>query len=832
MTHVTCWLSKANPDGLLESYSYDAAGNVVTYSYRSLAEPVGYQTVYTYDALNRLARSEGADGEFTQIDYDILGNITATENNERVITFTYDALNRQHRETDEQGNSTTQRYDVFGNMISVSVLMVDEAAQTTREEATTYRYDALNRLVAQTDALGNALLTSDADEYTQLRFELGYVDGVDANLGRAVGDLTLEERAAISDAYSTVFDYDDAGNVIAERRPSSQVTHYRYDGAGRQTRMLSALGYQTEYVLDLVGNTLEQRVYQTAQYTVDQFNSGVLIASDYQTLRTERYAFDALNRIDVATDQAGVRTQYHYDDVSPDFVTSTTTISSTEVVRENGRLSYDAEGRVISTTDAVGVTTRLTLNPRGNVVRRVEAVGAEKTRTTTYLYDQGGSRLRAEITEAGRITVLDYEGDSDRTTSTKIYDAGSLAEGSDLSTLTGLKTALLGSTAERTESWTYFANGQLATHTDAIGTQTAYTWEGILQKSVTYGVGKQDGYSEVYHYDAKGRVAQLDTDFVYLGNDVVSTRFIYDANDNILVRIEAVGIEGKERSTAYEYDTQNRLIKETNPEGESVRYFYDANDRLVMTEAADKSFLLSVFNSAGQVEYTVQGRHDATTTQLPDGTLWQRVNWEAYFLGNFVISAYGGIKTEYIYDSFDSQNAVAQTVSFANTRSVSISDANYAAITAKRTTYFQYDALGRIVATVDDVGYATLFEHDEFGNISKITNGAYRPDLAGLSENPNRAARINAQVTTFHYDDADNIVLTVDGRGQAVAATFDVLGNRLSQTTGIANTDASLVKSSPHPPTLVSRNLNCAPRPATSGTPTARLNPNIAKVVG
>lgn len=94
---------------------------------------------------------------------------------------------------------------------------------------------------------------------------------------------------------------------------------------------------------------------------------------------------------------------------------------------DNGSLTYDAEGRIIRSVGAFGVITTYALNAAGNTLTKVEAAGElvngqSIARTTQYLYDQDGTRLRVEVAADGGIAVMDYEGTSDRITKMRTYD--------------------------------------------------------------------------------------------------------------------------------------------------------------------------------------------------------------------------------------------------------------------------------------------------------------------------------------------------------------------------------------------------------------------------
>src|SRR5262249_42780879 len=147
----------------------------------------GNTTNYTFDRDNRqlvVTRPAVTDPltgnpvRYTvQYQYDANGNrIAVTDENGHTTTTAYDKDNRAILITDPNGVKTVYSYDSRGNRTSVQIgvaahlssagaVVIDSVENA---QVTTYAYDEFNQVVATTDGVGNALITSDSALYVNL----------------------------------------------------------------------------------------------------------------------------------------------------------------------------------------------------------------------------------------------------------------------------------------------------------------------------------------------------------------------------------------------------------------------------------------------------------------------------------------------------------------------------------------------------------------------------------------------------------------------------------------------------------------------------------------
>lgn len=140
---------ETDPDGVVTSYSYDAAG-------RMLSKTIGGNaTTYTYDAAGRQtcaalpggscpdAQGTGGSGSYTATSYDAAGLIESTRAADGEVTsYTYDAAGRVLTVTDPTGTVTTNHYDAPTGLL-MSVDKPGQIVDGVQQYVTTrYAYDA------------------------------------------------------------------------------------------------------------------------------------------------------------------------------------------------------------------------------------------------------------------------------------------------------------------------------------------------------------------------------------------------------------------------------------------------------------------------------------------------------------------------------------------------------------------------------------------------------------------------------------------------------------------------------------------------------------------
>lgn len=331
-------------DGFNIKTKTDAEGNVTVYTYdgagRKICEAFGQEkTHFSYDSLGRLhciEKGEEAIKQLTYREYDLMdrlieervenrkgkplsriafeydgsGNTSAVirfiNGEEAKETFLYDAYNRLIEHTDALGSSTKIHYDdQFLNALGQYVLQ-----KTTEEKAgitTVETFDALSRLVSseKRDGSGNPLA-----------HELFFYDEVN-NLSRQISALFTPEAPA--QTIETRWQYDSLSRLIslteAYGSESARVTQYSYTPNGKVKEKIKPDGVVLTYTYDNLGNLTHLRSSDDSiEYAFEHNRLGQLIASsNLKTQRTTRRELDASGRVLKEVQENGLAVQNSYD---------------------------------------------------------------------------------------------------------------------------------------------------------------------------------------------------------------------------------------------------------------------------------------------------------------------------------------------------------------------------------------------------------------------------------------------------------------------------------------------------------------------------------------
>jgi RHS repeat-associated protein len=374
-------IRQTDAEGGLTSLSYDAVGNQLT-----VTDPNDHTTTTVYDALNRPVSVTDANGIETTRSYDAGGNLVAsTDGLGSETTFSHDALNRQVSVTDPLGNTTSFGYDAGGNRTS----MMDAEGVVTR-----YEYDGLGRLTAVVE---NYVDGAGSDAEANVRTEYGYDDAgnrlsirdgnghVTAFAYNAVNRLVRETDAM---GHETSYVYDAAGNRTGLIDANSVTTTYLYDEANRLTDILYPPPEPpVTFTYDDAGNriSMTDNSGQTT-WEYDGLNRPTVITSE-ETGRVG-YGYDAAGNRTSLTYPDGKFVSYAYDPGSR--MTGVTAWDSTTTT-----YTYDAANRVATTSLPNGVVSSYAYDPAGRLLELAHAKGMQVLSSFGYAYDAVGNRVQA-----------------------------------------------------------------------------------------------------------------------------------------------------------------------------------------------------------------------------------------------------------------------------------------------------------------------------------------------------------------------------------------------------------------------------------------------------
>lgn len=303
----------------------------------------------------------------------------------------------------------------------------------------------------------------------------------------------------------------------------------------------------------------------------------------------------------------------------------------------------DASGNVVSGDDFNGARRCSAFDPSTNLESsRVEGLpntqdcgavnaagatlptGSRKTSTAWHPDFQ----MPIKVSEPGRLTTKVHNGQPDPFASNAIASCAPstalLPDGKPIAVLCkqveqattdtdghlGMSAALQSGVANRAQSWTYNANGQVLTATDPLNNTTTYAY--FTETTTNYTIGDLQSVT-----NAKGHVTTY-TKYNRHGQLLESTdpNGVFTVNTyDLRQRLLTTSVGGQ--TTTYNYDPAGQLLRVTQPDSSYIGYEYDEAHRQK-----------AVFDSKGnRIDYTLDnmGNKTAEAVKDPNGILARSV---------------------------------------------------------------------------------------------------------------------------------------------------------------------------------------------------------------
>ena len=487
------------------------------------------------------------------------------------------------------------------------------------------------------------------------------------------------------------------------------VRRFGYDERGRLTQVFNSSGAPELFSYDVDGRLTgwQDRNGTWYRYVYDADGRCVRTVGDRGFYDGE-FAYDLERRVTTFTDSLGHATEFHLNEAN-------------QVVREVGPLghttvsTWDRYDRLLSRTDPLGRTTEYEHSADGLLAAVVRP---------------DGSRALVASAEDGALTVTVTSGDQ---TWQRTYPAGTEP---DLFTgQAGIATKF-----EQDRQWSagvpqrpaddpverdLFGRPRVVTDTVGGRTRLGWTVEG-LRASRTGPSGRH----EEWRHDAEGNVVEH-----------AGVRYEYGAFDLPIAKIDATGAR-----TSYEYDTELRLTRVTNPAGLNWSYTYDDAGRPVSETDFDGRVLRFTYDKAGQLVRAADGLGTVTTYVYDE-------------LGNVVERATATGTTTYAYDP----------VGFL-----------VRATEADCVLEIERDSFGGVVRESVD-GRAVTYTHDTAGIRRRTPSGV---DSAWTFDDNGNPATLSVagHMVAFRHDEAGREVERTIGEGAVLAQAFDAEHQLTGQT--------------------------------------------------
>jgi len=629
-------LTETDPLGNTTTTTYDAAGNKLTET-----DANNHTTTYTYNAANQLISVTAPDRGVTSYTYDDAGNkLTETDPRNNTTTYTYDNANRLISSTTALGNKTTYFYDANGNQTKVVDPRGNITGANPDDYATTSTYDAAGRLLTQTDALG----------------------------------------------HTTTYSYDKTGNRTSVEDANNHATSYVYDGQGRLVSVTAPDSGVTAYTYDANGNVLTRTDANNhvTTYTYDSANR--LTSKTLPPNRTWTYSYDANGRLTRTTDANGNATQTASDgttDREYDRIGRLTGLSYSDSTPDVA-FGYDSVGNRTSVGDGGGIQTYTydAVNRLAGITRGSDAFA--------YAYDLAGNVTSRSYPGSSAITYA-YD-DDDRLSTVTVnsnttsysYDAAGNLTATSLPSSNGYVQTRSYDRAGRLIEVANNKNGttlsSFASTLDPVGNPITIARSGSVSEAGTYS------------YDVNDRLTSVCYQTNCLNSSDPFIRWTYDLVGSRLTEARSSG------TTTYTYNAGDELTA-----GGSTSYSYDANGN--QTQAGDTSF---VYDLANRLASTTSGSTTTVYTYDGDGNRIQSAT-----------GTEASQRTNYIWDVNGSlpQIALERDGGGSVTRQYRYGVQRVSQTTNGSDFYYLYDALGSVVNVTSATGATEwAYSYEPFGS--------------------------------------------------------------------------------------------------------------------
>ncbi|WP_183701993.1 RHS repeat-associated core domain-containing protein, partial [Marinobacter oulmenensis] len=631
----------------------DAEGNTTEYSYnaqgKTLTEtrPSGAVYSYEYDPQGNLTKKTDPLDRATRYEYDKAGNLqTMTWPNQAVTTYGYNVLNRRASVTDALNHTTETVYDRATRSFTL---------KDPRDAETEMRLNAQGFPALKEDPNGNVTRQTYDDgrlAATQYpTFEQSYEYAVGSRLKRITDHYDGQQAV-------TQIQLDPYGQ-LKKRVDAKQNPEYRdYDGLGRLIRIIDAIGGVTRLTYDTHGNLVKVTDPEDRSTWFEYNGNGQVVAEERRPAPGEvnrrTYEYNADGDLHIEITPNGEKVDYDYNPAGeltkltfyPDQNTSTPEqvtefkyndlglLESYDEGETSGSYNYDKLGQLLTSTIDYGPfskTISYTYDSAGNIATYTNP----EQITYQYTYGANGQVESIDIPGAGLVSFTDYQWNKP----TRIQLPGGSVIQRQYDGLQRMASNSLKDPAQQSLMnvvYGYDSVGNITGQSTEHG-EYSYGYDDLYRLA---GADYPQAQNETFTYDGVGNRASYNGGDSWQYNDAnqltAESDTTYKYNTNGHMTQKTVGDE----TTYYIYDSQERLVRVENSEGNVMaRYgFNPFGLRLWKEVGGVKTYFF--YNQSGLVgEYTSAGDlikeyQYAVKSPWMTNPLLQRDSGEVYFYQN------------------------------------------------------------------------------------------------------------------------------------------------------------------------------------------------------
>ncbi|WP_233368442.1 RHS repeat-associated core domain-containing protein [Xanthomonas hortorum] len=678
--------------------------------------------------------------------------------------------------------------------------------------------DYSETLVERPDGAGFALAIS-ATQQTEIYDAKGLLQEVYDKAGQRIYLLTYSlpdatgagggvlQRVADRSGRQLTFDYDSAARLAGVTLPDKGKIIYSYDAAGYLASAKypdgKSIGYlynESSYtggnnLLGVMTGVIDEKGtrYETITYQSSRKATSASFAGDVDTTKIDYNAYSTNGIVNSAViGPLGTRSGLTFVDAATGAIrlAGAGTPCGTQCNQSYKAITYDANGYVASTTDFQGNKTQTSFDSDGLLKQQIDGVGSAQQRTINTVWNAAiREPIERTILDAGNVVRAKskwaYNTTGLQTASCEIntavaaavsYACGSAAnapagvrqwrtsycEKLDAANCPqiGLVLSIDGPRTDVTDITSY----RYYTSSDESGCGTAsgqcHRAGDLFQR--TNAAGQTTTYAS---YDSNGRSTRV------IDSNGIATDFSYAPRGWLVSQITRFAASGaassQDRVMTITYDETGNVKQVTQPDGDFVKYDYDAAHRLTdITDRAGNNLHYSLDVAGNRFKEEVKdvsGNVKRTMTRIYNK------------LGQLQTQADASANpTEFAYDLNGDLKLVTDALGRKTQldpdplRRVARTLQDVGGLAVETTQ--QLDALDRVTAVVDPKGLTTRYDYNSLGDLSKLTS----PDTGA---------------TSYNYDAAGNRTLEATARGVKIASIYDTLGRltKLSYPTSALN---------------------------------------------
>lgn len=644
---------------------------------------------------------------------------------------------------------------------------------------------------------------------------------------------TSGKLISYADTEGHAWEYDYLSNGKLEYIYANGGAHYlklQYDTQGRVYRVSDHTNRFVEYDYDTNGDltSADDVTGETWTYeyhpTLDHFLTRVAAPGDVTVERTEFYPDGKAWKQFDGEDNLTAELIYNPDgtttivDALGNSMTHTYDSRGTLVANENaagGELGkeYDYNFRPKTITDGNENITTLTWSSDGNnLTKIIDAALGETDITygllnnplsiidpmnyeTKYFYEDTNFPTQPTKVEY----PLSYDGGATYISTTYQYYAPNNVEGQPAGKLK-LTTDALGNQT----FYTYTASGQIETITSAYGTSEAQTSSNLYDNRGNL-IEQTDpsGLKTRYEYDNANRLTKIIRNYLnggipqnYQDKWNIVTEYRYDSRGNQIAVIDTNGV-----ITRTWYDLANRPVTVVqNLSGQTIEAFSPPLRGSGLTDENIRTD--TIYDDAGNAIATIDPAEIITRTYYDEANRPKLViqNWVGADLYGNISTAPSfnsaipdqNVRTEYFYDLngnlialkdtvgvitrtyYDALNRPITVVQHLSGQDISVETPPSRGVNSNIRTDTYYDLNGNVIAVIDPKNVTTRTYYDAMNRpVAMVQHLTVRSYLDPTLPAPEECGSEENICSFTYYDQAGNVIATVDPRGMVTRTYYD-----------------------------------------------------------